>query len=69
MGADAVSMSMVLEAAFAHYLGMRVLGLGLVTNQAGDSGGTSHEQVLAAASEALPDVIEFLSAAIGELNW
>ena len=64
-----VSMSLVLEAAFAHYLGLRVLGVTLVSNRAGDSAGTHHHEVLQTASTALPVVRELLRTALTEISW
>ena len=69
IGADAVSMSTVLEAGFAHYQGLRVLALSLVTNRAGDEAGLSHDKVLEAVQKLLPGVSELLTAAFGEMNW
>jgi purine-nucleoside phosphorylase len=50
IGGTVVGMSMVPEAVVARALGMRVLGLGFVTNVAGAS--VSHEEVLAASDAA-----------------
>ena len=69
LGADAVSMSTVLEAAHAHYLGLKVLAVALVANRAGDENGTSHEMVLRTITETLPRAAEFLGAAFGEMTW
>jgi purine-nucleoside phosphorylase len=49
MGATVVGMSTVPEAVAARALGMRVLGLSFVTNEAGAS--VSHEEVLAASEK------------------
>lgn len=69
LGADAVSMSLVVEAGFARYLGLRVLGLTLVANAAGDERGVSHERVLATVSEALPGACELIGTALAEMRW
>lgn len=50
MGADMVGMSTALEAAQAHALGMRVVGLSFISDVAGTSAG--HEEVLAEAAKA-----------------
>uniref|UniRef100_A0A8U7NMC3 purine-nucleoside phosphorylase n=1 Tax=Corvus moneduloides TaxID=1196302 RepID=A0A8U7NMC3_CORMO len=49
LGADAVGMSTVSEASAARHLGLRVLGLSLITNSPDTPAG--HEEVLAAAQE------------------
>jgi purine-nucleoside phosphorylase len=56
LGADAVGMSTVLEAIAARWAGIELIGVSLVTNPgAGVTGEPlSHEEVLAAASEAGP---------------
>jgi purine-nucleoside phosphorylase len=56
LGADAVGMSTVLEAIVAHWAGMDVAGVSLVTNPgAGVTGEPlTHEEVLEAAAEAGP---------------
>ena len=56
LGADAVGMSTVLEAIVAHWAGIEVVGVSLVTNPgAGITGDPlSHEEVLEAAAEAGP---------------
>jgi purine-nucleoside phosphorylase len=56
IGADAVGMSTVPEVIVARHMGMRVLGISLVTNSAtGDEEGeVNHAEVLAAADAARP---------------
>ena len=53
LGADVVGMSTVPEAIMAHSLGMRVLGLTMVTNMAAGLTGAplSHEEVMIASDE------------------
>lgn len=53
LGADAVCMSTVPEAIMARYLGLRVLGLALITNSAlqHQKEGTSHQRVLGSARQ------------------
>jgi purine-nucleoside phosphorylase len=54
LGADAVGMSTVPEVLVARALGVRVLGVSLITNQASGMSGEplNHEEVIAAGSEA-----------------
>ncbi len=62
MGADAVCMSTVLEAMFAHYLNMDVLGISVLTNYAGLHSEGTHENVVSMAkrlSEVVFKIIEF----------
>jgi len=63
LGADAVGMSTVHEAAAARGLGMRVLGVSCISNVIGGTGehGPDHDSVLAAVSRAaarMPEVLE-----------
>ncbi|MGQ9475594.1 MAG: purine-nucleoside phosphorylase [Actinomycetota bacterium] len=56
IGGDAVSMSLVPEALYAHYLGMRVSGLSVITNtwDLRRPQPLSHREVLEVASSAVP---------------
>ncbi len=56
VGADAVGMSTVPEVVVARHMGMRVLGLSLITNTAtgGETEEINHEEVLATADAAAP---------------
>jgi purine-nucleoside phosphorylase len=69
LGADAVGMSTVMEAIAAHWAGLRVCGVSLVTNPG--SGYTStpltHEDVLLAAAEAGPRLARVLGRFAEEL--
>jgi purine-nucleoside phosphorylase len=63
MGADAVGMSTVMEAIAAHWVGMRVVGVSLVTNKGAGLSATplTHDEVLVAANEAGPRLARVLS--------
>ena len=58
LGADSVGMSTVLEAIAARWVGIRVCGISLVTNQgAGITGQPlTHEEVVEAANRAGPEL-------------
>ncbi len=61
MGADAVCMSTVLEAMFAHYLKMDVLGISVLTNYAGLHSARTHQEAISMAknlSEVVCRIIE-----------
>lgn len=69
LGADAVGMSTVLEAIAARWYGLELCGVSLVTNPgAGVTGAPlSHDEVLAAASEAGPRLARVLRRFVGQL--
>lgn len=69
MGAGLVGMSTVLEAIEARRLGLRVLGLSLVTNAAAGLSDTKleHEEVSAAGREAAPRLERLLRGLIAQL--
>jgi len=64
LGADAVGMSTVPEAVAAAALGLRVLGISCITDVAGTE--LTHEEVLAAATGAGPDLRAILRRALPE---
>jgi len=65
-GADVVGMSTVPEAAAAAALGIRCAGISCVTDVAGTE--LTHEDVVAVASEAAPNVRRLLSGAIPKFD-
>ncbi|MGD8487188.1 MAG: purine-nucleoside phosphorylase [Chloroflexota bacterium] len=70
LGADAVGMSTVMEAVAAHWAGMRVCGVSLVTNPGAGLSPTplTHEEVVAAADEAGPRLARVIGRFIAELG-
>ena len=70
LGADAVGMSTALEALAAHWAGVRVCGVSLVTNPgAGVSGAPlSHTEVLASAQAAGPRLAQLIGRFVGDLD-
>ena len=62
MGADAVGMSTVPEAIISHYLGLDIFALSVITDLGvvGKVEKASHEEVLAAAAKAGPNVVDLI---------
>ena len=62
MGADAVGMSTVPEAIMAHYLGLEIFALSVITDLGvvGKVEKASHEEVLAAATKAGPKIVDLI---------
>jgi purine-nucleoside phosphorylase len=69
LGAHAVGMSTVMEAIAARWVGMRVVGVSLVTNKGAGISETplTHDEVLVAASEAGPRLARVLRRFVREL--
>ncbi len=69
LGAHAVGMSTVMEAIAARWVGMRVVGVSLVTNKGAGISATplTHDEVLAAANEAGPRLARVLQRFVREL--
>jgi purine-nucleoside phosphorylase len=70
LGADAVGMSTVLEAVAAHWAGLQVCGVSLVTNAGAGYTGVplSHDEVLAAGAEAGPRLGRVIRRFVRELE-
>jgi len=70
MGADMVGMSTVPEASEANRLGMKVLGLSFITNQAAglSQNPLSHQEVIETSANHLPTVKKLLKQIIKNLN-
>lgn len=67
MGAHAVGMSTVPEVIAARALGLRVLGLSLITNSAGDND-IAHEEVLEIGRQAADALTDLVLAILGRLE-
>lgn len=70
IGADLVGMSTVVEAITARHLGMRILGVSLVTNMAAglSEGELSHEEVKKTADSASADFCKVIYEFISKIN-
>jgi purine-nucleoside phosphorylase len=69
-GADAVGMSTASEVVVARHMGMRVLGISLITNTAtgDDTEEVSHAEVLTAADTARPKFAALVRGILGEMG-
>lgn len=69
LGADAVGMSTVPEAIVAHYRGMEIFALSVITDLGvvGKVMNASHEEVLAAANAAEPKMVQLICAMLPEM--
>jgi purine-nucleoside phosphorylase len=67
IGAAAVGMSTVLEAIFARFLGLGVLGISMITNIVAAAEGTSHLDVTEQGSRTAPAVADLLGRFIEKL--
>ena len=69
MGADAVGMSTVPEAIVARQVGMRLLGISFISNQAaGLSGNTlTEEEVYETANEIRQPFMDYIEKLVGEI--
>ncbi len=70
IGADAVSMSTIPEVIMARYLGMKVLGISLVSNRAAglSKDGFHHTEVLEIAQESSSDFDRLLSEILAKIS-
>jgi purine-nucleoside phosphorylase len=71
IGADVVGMSTVPEVIVACHGGMRVLGISVISNQASLDGSSvaSHEEVLAATGNAVPNLNRLLKTLFGKQSF
>lgn len=69
LGADAISMSTVLEATTAHALGMRVIGISAIVNPAAgmSDGPLNHEEVLEGARRMQGRLLRYLEQLVPEI--
>jgi purine-nucleoside phosphorylase len=69
-GADAVGMSTAPEVIVARHMGMRVLGISLITNKAtgDDTGAVNHAEVLTAADTARPKFAALVRGILGAIK-
>ena len=69
LGADAVGMSTVPEAIIAHYRGMEIFALSVITDLGvvGKVMEATHEEVLAAANTAGPKMVQLICAMLPEM--
>lgn len=65
---DAVGMSMVPEVIVARHLGMKVLGLAVITNTPQAKHKLSHEEVLVAAQKASDELIKLILRALEDME-